>query len=668
MKNRHSLKRVTGSLVLALVASSLAVTTAFANPNRSLDVPGADKRSEVSTPVGRVELPATPGNSGESPQVPQVPNPVSETPGNSNRNPLEAPETWTPGNSDAAPRNSGAAPGNSSAGAEVPPGQIVSSESRAVRSFIGGVGVPESLPEQAKADEAFGIAKKESLEAVQETGTPAQVARAQKASERVQFASPSCIAFVIERTSEQRDDCATASYIIRFNAGVDPAVEARLLGSRDIEFDASLSGAFPGAVATLGPDQLALLAGVSRIGTIEADRRIELSQERSVSAWGIDRLDQTTPAQNFRFNYSMTGKSVSAYVVDSGIRSTHQEFGSRVSAGFTAINDGQGTLDCNGHGTHVAGIIGGKDFGVAPEVNLVPVRVMDCDGAGLLSGLLAALDWVANDVQVGERAVVNLSLGAGPSPTLDAAINNFSARGITVVAAAGNASVDACNVSPARAPSAITVAASDRNDVFASFSNFGACVDIIAPGVSIPAAYIGSDSDIRELSGTSMAAPHVAGLAAGLLSEIALTPDQVSQALKLVGLKDRITSVPSSTSNVLAQVFASVPAVGDGESFTLSPTIPTPPTNVTAKLWFNAARVNWVAASSGGSAIKNYTVRVWENGKLIRKVVVSGRVTTARVTKLKSGKNYTFTVLATNSIGTSVDSTGTKSLRVTRVR
>jgi len=611
----------------------------------------------VATPIGNITEPVREGSTSEGQDSGPVPiEPIREIVGGNPDSPQ--------GSSPASGGSQGTTGPTTSPGASLPG----AATQETVRGFIGGVGVPTEVGDPLEEKEAFEDSREAALERAAETRTPAQLRVIEAAAARVQQASPACIAFVVERTAAQRSECATASYIIRFNAGIDPSVEARLLASRKVEFETSLNGAFPGAVATLGPDQLALLAGVSRVATLEVDQRLELSQERSVSAWGLDRLDQSSPVPNFRFNYAMTGKSVSAYVVDSGIRSTHQEFGTRVSGGFTAIDDGRGTLDCNGHGTHVAGIIGGKDFGVAPEVNLVPLRVMDCNGAGLLSGLLAALDWVANDVQVGERAVVNLSLGAGASPSLDAAVNNLSARGITVVAAAGNASVDACKVSPARAPSAITVAASDRNDVFASFSNFGECVDLIAPGVSIPAAYIGSDSEIRELSGTSMAAPHVAGLAAGLLSEIALTPDQVSQALKLVGLRDRITSVPSSTSNVLAQVFASVPVVGDGESFTLSPTIPTPPTAVTAKLWFDAARVSWTAASNGGSAIRNYTVRVWENGKLIRKVVVSGKVTTARVTKLKKGKNYTFTVLATNAVGTSIDSTGTKSLRVTRVR
>lgn len=663
MRKKNTSRNLSTATILSLILSLTAGTTALANPLRPITPPGLEKREAVSTPIGNVELPEVP----------------VETPGNSAK---DQPVTGNPGGvadsapgrvEDALPGNGNSSPGNGSsdnAGGrpDLPPGQVVSSESRAVRGFVGGVGIPVDLPAQAKADEAFGISKRESLGRVQETGTPAQVARAERAAERVQQASAGCIAFVLERQADQRADCATASYIIRYNAGVDPAVEARNLGLRKIDVDASLTGTFPGAVATLGSDQLALLSGISRVATIEVDRRLELTQERTVSSWGIDRLDQASLPLNSRFSFAMTGQSVSAYVVDSGILASHEEFESRVTAGFTAIDDGRGTLDCNGHGTHVAGTLGGKNYGVAPLVTLVPVRVMDCNGAGLLSGLLAAMDWIAHDVGPGEPAVVNLSLGAGASPSLDAAVNNLSARGITVFAAAGNATIDACQVSPARAPSAITVAASDRNDAFASFSNFGACVDVIAPGVSIPAAYIGSNTDIRLLSGTSMATPHVAGLAAALLSEQYFTPDQISQALKFVAVKDRITSVPASTSNLLVQIFASVPVVGDGESFTLSATIPAPPTAVTAKLWFNAARVNWTPAADGGAAVTGNTVRIWENGRLIRKVEVAGTVRTARIANLKRGKNYTFTVLATNSVGTSLDSSGTRSLRVTRVR
>ena len=633
-------------------------------PSQAAENRSNSARDVVSTPIGDL---VTDDKGSVNPGQGNTPgaNPVEvikDNPGVGNGNSSNG----NPGNGNSSNGNAGSS--NPQSGAEGAPGNSANSRSSGVRGFVGGVGVPSQVPDFVQDKKEFEDAKNEALERATEGKSQAQAKAVTVAAERVQQATPACVAYVIERTAEQRADCATASYIVRFNAGVDPETEAKLLASRDIEFDAALSGTFPGAIATLGPDQLALLSGLSRVATLEVDRRIELTQDRQVSAWGIDRLDQTSPNQNFRFNFAMTGQSVSAYVIDSGIRSTHQEFGDRVLGGFTAINDGSGTQDCNGHGTHVAGIIGGEQYGVAPEVSLIPVRVMDCNGAGLLSGLLAAIDWVAQDVREGERAVVNLSLGAGASPSLDAAINNLSARGITVVAAAGNASVDACGVSPARAPSAITVAASDRNDLFASFSNFGPCVDIIAPGVAIPAAYIGSDSEIRQLSGTSMAAPHVAGLVAGLLSEVALTPDQVSQALQLVSQQNVVRSVPASTSNYLAQVFASVPVVGDGETFTLSATIPSPPTAIMAKLWFNAARVNWTAASDGGAGIEKYTVRIWENGRLVRKVEVSGNATTARISNLRLRKNYTFTVLATNAVGMSLDSTGTKSLRVTKVR
>lgn len=654
--------------VAVILALSLFATPGFAVGNVG-GVGAGDGSGEtvrkveesVATPIGNISNPVPEAPVGEGPQSggprdsqtsPAPVEPIREIVGG---NPSDSPgDGSAPGSDQQSPQ-----PVTSSPGAPLP---------GAARGFIGGVGVPAGPVDAIQQREEFEEAREQALERALETKTPAQVRVIEAAAKRVQLASPGCIAFVLERQADQRADCATASYIIRYNAGIDPAVEARNLGLRKIDVDATLTGTFPGAVATLGPDQLALLSGITRVATIEVDRRIELTQERTVSAWGVDRLDQASLPLNSRFSFAMTGQSVSAYVVDSGILASHEEFENRVTSGFTAIDDGRGTLDCNGHGTHVAGTLGGKNYGVAPLVTLVPVRVMDCNGAGLLSGLLAAVDWIANDVGPGERAVVNLSLGAGASPSLDAAVNNLSARGITVVAAAGNATIDACQVSPARAPSAITVAASDRNDVFASFSNFGACVDVIAPGVSIPAAYIGSDTDIRLLSGTSMATPHVAGLAAALLSEQYFTPDQISQALMFVSVRDRVTSVPASTSNLLVQIFASVPVVGDGESFTLSATIPAPPTAVTAKLWFNTARVNWTPAPNGGAAVIAHTIRIWENGRLIRKVEVSGTVRTARISNLKRGKNYTFTVLATNSVGTSVDSSGTRSLRVTRVR
>jgi subtilisin family serine protease len=199
-------------------------------------------------------------------------------------------------------------------------------------------------------------------------------------------------------------------------------------------------------------------------------------------------------------------------------------------AGYSAIADGRGTDDCNGHGTHVAGTVGGTTWGVAKQSNLVPVRVLDCNGSGTLSGVIAGIDWVAG--QSHRPAVVNMSLGAGASAMLDSTVAKLGSMGITPVVAAGNSSDNACNYSPAREPSAITVAATNSSDQRASFSNFGSCVDLFAPGASIQSAWINSNTDSRSLSGTSMAAPHVAGHVAQILqAKPTLTTAEVTQQL-----------------------------------------------------------------------------------------------------------------------------------------
>jgi subtilisin family serine protease len=221
---------------------------------------------------------------------------------------------------------------------------------------------------------------------------------------------------------------------------------------------------------------------------------------------------------------------VRAYVIDTGIRATHAEFTGRMLAGYSAIADGRGTDDCNGHGTHVAGTVGGTTWGVAKQSNLVPVRVLDCNGSGTLSGVIAGIDWVAG--QSHRPAVVNMSLGASASAMLDSTVAKLGSMGITPVVAAGNSSDDACKYSPAREPSAITVAATNSSDQRASFSNFGSCVDLFAPGASIQSAWITSNTASSSLSGTSMAAPHVAGHVAQILqAKPNLTTAEVTQQL-----------------------------------------------------------------------------------------------------------------------------------------
>ena len=231
---------------------------------------------------------------------------------------------------------------------------------------------------------------------------------------------------------------------------------------------------------------------------------------------------------------------MTAYVIDSGIAGGHRDLGGRVRPGFTSIDDGRGTTDCAGHGTHVAGTIGGAAYGVAPAVALVAVRTLDCDGGGETSGVIAGIDWVARDHREGTPAVANLSLSGSASESVDVAIRGLIDDGVTVTVAAGNEDEDACGSSPGREPAALTVAASDRNDRRASFSNRGKCVDLFAPGVDIVSDWHTGATATEELSGTSMASPHVAGAAALLLgADPTSTPAQVAKRL----LDDATTGV-----------------------------------------------------------------------------------------------------------------------------
>jgi len=223
---------------------------------------------------------------------------------------------------------------------------------------------------------------------------------------------------------------------------------------------------------------------------------------------------------------------VTVYVIDSGVRATHVEFAGRVAPGYTAINDGNGTSDCNGHGTHVAGTVAGTTYGAAKAVTVVPVRVLDCTGSGTMSGVIAGVDWVTSQHTAGAPAVANMSLGGGANSSLDTAMRNSITDGVTYTVAAGNENVDACTSSPARVAEALTIAASTSTDARASYSNWGSCIDLFAPGSSISSAYHSTDTATATMSGTSMAAPHAAGIAALYLSgSPSASPGTVSTAI-----------------------------------------------------------------------------------------------------------------------------------------
>lgn len=327
-------------------------------------------------------------------------------------------------------------------------------------------------------------------------------------------------------------------FIIKFRDSVrDPAARGRAMaGVSGAELRHTFSRALKGFAVTVPAAgvQAFLEAALQDpdVDMVEADGIVTTMQTVQPGAtWGLDRTDQRALPLSTTYSYFATGSGVRAYIIDTGIMSTHEQFGGRVASGYTAIVDGRGTDDCNGHGTHVAGTVGGTTWGMAKGVTLVPVRVLDCSGSGTWSGVIAGLDWmVANAVR---PAVANMSLGGGASTLVNEAVARAVAAGITVSVAAGNSSVNACNYSPAGEPSAITVGSTTSTDTRSYFSNYGTCVDVFAPGSSITSASILSASASSVLSGTSMASPHVAGLAALYLqSNPTATPAAVATAIR----------------------------------------------------------------------------------------------------------------------------------------
>jgi subtilisin family serine protease len=438
------------------------------------------------------------------------------------------------------------------------------------------------------------------------------------------------------------------AHIVRFVDSVDPRSEVATLRRSGLGVGRVFENVFPGALVQGTPQQIEALRRNPRVASVEPDAVVRLEATQEGATWGLDRIDQRSLPLSSTYSYTTGPTSVTAYVVDTGILASHSEFAGRVGAGYTSITDGQGTNDCNGHGTHVAGTIGGTVFGVAKTVNLVPVRVLDCNGSGSWSGVIAGLDWIAAHHVAGTPAVANMSLGGGASSSVDAAVQAVIADGVTVVVASGNSNVDACSSSPARVAAAITVAATDSTDTRASFSNFGSCVDMFAPGVAITAAW--SNGGTNTISGTSMASPHVAGAAALILStSSSSTPTDVTSRLLGAATSNIVKNAGTGTPNRLL-------FTGTTTTVPVEITAPAAPTNVIAKAGKRSATVSWSRSNDGGSALTSHVVAAYSNGTRVTSVTVSGSATSATVKGLKGGVAYTFTVRAVNAVGPSPES------------
>ncbi len=346
------------------------------------------------------------------------------------------------------------------------------------------------------------------------------------------------------------DPCS--DFIVVFEPGFARDKSNELLKGSSAQIKRQFNSIFNGALVTGPLSKMQALANNPNVLVVEDDLEMTALAVQSPAPWGLDRIDQRAIPLSNSFNDSdLSGVNTYSYVVDTGIDASNVDFAGRVAPGFTAIADGRGSLDCNGHGTHVAGIIGGTQYGVAKRTKLIPVRGLGCTGSGSYSSVISGLDWIAANYRLGDAAVVNMSLGGPASSTLDGAIKNLISKGITVVVAAGNSNADACNYSPARVPEAITVGATESNDSRASYSNFGSCLDVFAPGSTITSTWLGANST-NVLSGTSMASPNVAGVIARFLANNStLTPAQVSNSIIGSSTKSVIVNPGSGSANQL---------------------------------------------------------------------------------------------------------------------
>ncbi len=377
-------------------------------------------------------------------------------------------------------------------------------------------------------------------------------------SESSEPTNPSATPNVSYSAASDNADVIPGRFIITLRDGVNPSAVAAEHGARpDFVYSRVLNG-FAGPISEAARSGLMRDARVLRI---EPDGIARAVTTQSGATWGIDRVDQRNLPLTGSYTYTATGAGVTAYIIDTGIDRAHTEFGGRaVSSGYDSFG-GTGD-DCHGHGTHVAGTVGGATYGIAKSVTLIAVRVLDCNGSGAWSGVIAGMDWVVGNHAAGTPAVANMSLGGSANSSVDAAVNRMITDGVATAVAAGNGNFigiaqDACKYSPARVAAAMTIGASSSTDAKASWSNYGNCVDWFAPGVSIKSAWKGTNNnETNTISGTSMATPHTAGVAALYLQgNPTANAEAVRNALYALTTKYKVTNAKSANNHLLFSNF-----------------------------------------------------------------------------------------------------------------